>query len=255
MRRFATPPVLMVCVAAGLVLQPTLRRSVLALIRLPLTATEGVCRVLVELPQLPSLGRQQAQLREQLTAQQLELSRLREALRHSTRAAQLAAAAPGSPGQMARIIGRTILPTQHIVILNRGSKSRIAAEHVLMDSAGVAGRVLDAAPTTSTGLLLTDPNSRIACLVERSRESALLVGTGGRLCQLQYLDIDADVDVDDRIVTAGLGGSFPKGLLLGVVVKVDRDERNARMRAWVRPAVRIHQLEEVLCLPPSKSSD
>lgn len=249
MRRVATPLVLMVCVAAGLVLQPTLRRSVLALIRLPLTATEGVCRVLVELPRLPSLGRQHAQLREQLTAQQLELGRLREMVRHSTRAAQLAAAAPGSTGQVARIIGRTILPTQHVVMLNRG-----APDAVLLDSAGVAGRVLEATPTTSTGLLLTDPNSRIACLVERSRESALLVGTGGRLCHLQYLDLDADVDVGDRIVTAGLGGPFPKGLPLGAVVKVDRDERNARMRAWVRPFVRVHQLEEVLCIPPSDQS-
>lgn len=219
---------------------------------MPLTATEGVLSTLGDIPKLPSLGRQQAQLRQQLTAQQLELGRLREAARHAARTTQLTAAMPELKGQVVKVIGRSILPTQHVVILNRGFTSRIAAEHTLVDVAGLVGRVLEATPTTSTGLLVTDPNSRIACLVERSRESALLTGTGGRLCQLQYLDLDADIEAGDAIVTAGLGSPFPKGLPLGVVVSVDRDERNARMRAWVRPAVRVHQLEEVLVVPPSK---
>lgn len=242
---------LVVCLGAGALLQPFTRRSLLAFIRLPLTATEGALSTLLALPQLPALGRQQAEMRQRLTAQQLELGRLREAVRHSARAAELAASMP-TKGQVARIIGRTILPTQHVVLLNRGSHSQIAQGDVLLDAAGVAGRVIEAGPSISTGLLLTDPNSRIACLIERSREAALLVGTGGRLCQLEYLDADADLQVDDRVVTAGLGGPFPKGLPLGVVVKIERDERNARLHAWVKPAVRVNQLEEVLCLPPSK---
>lgn len=211
--------------------------------------------VLRDLPQVPHLEIELARLRAALTQRQLDVVQLQEALRHQTRAARLQQAVEGTRGPVARVIGRTILPTEHVIVLDRGSREGVAREGVLVDVAGVAGRIVEVHPTTSLGSLLTDPNSRIACLVERSREGALLVGTGGLQGRLEYLDLDADVEAGDRVVTAGLGGSFPKGLLLGVVTKVQRDERNARVIAWVRPAVRVNQLEEVLCLPPSKSSD
>ncbi|MBI3319971.1 MAG: rod shape-determining protein MreC, partial [Candidatus Omnitrophica bacterium] len=75
-----------------------------------------------------------------------------------------------------------------------------------------------------------------------------------QLCQLRYLDAEADVMVDDRILTAGLGGPFPKGLAVGRVVKVVRDDAGGRAVVWVRPAVKSSQLEEVLCVPPADQS-
>lgn len=246
---------LVIFLGAGVWLHQPLRRACLAVFRLPLTTAERLLSVLLDLPQVPHLEIELARLRTELTQRQLDVVHLQEAFRHQTRATQLQQAAGGASGPVARVIGRTIIPTEHVILLDRGSREGVAREGVLVDVAGVAGRIVEVHPTTSLGSLLTDPDSRIACLVERSRESALLVGTGGLQDRLEYLDLDADIEVGDRVVTAGLGGSFPKGLLLGVVTKVQRDERNARVTAWVRPAVRVSQLEEVLCLPPSKSWD
>ena len=149
------------------------------------------------------------------------------------------------------IIGRMTIPTQHIVILDKGARDGVVLDGVLLDMDGLLGRVLEVYPTTSLAILLTDPDSRIACLLERSREMGLLVGTGGSLCQFIYLDLEADVVERDRIVTAGLSGPFPKGILVGTVVKIVRDERSVQAFAWVRPAAQLNRLEEVLCLPPS----
>jgi rod shape-determining protein MreC len=99
-------------------------------------------------------------------------------------------------------------------------------------------------------MLLTDPDSRVAGLVDRSRETGLLVGRAGGRCEFMYLDVDADIQDGDRIVTAGLGGPFPKGLFLGRVARVVRDELTGSARASVVPAARLGRLEEVLCLPP-----
>ena len=97
--------------------------------------------------------------------------------------------------------------------------------------------------------MLTDPESRVAGVVERSRETGLLVGQGNGACELLYLDPDADVKEGDRVVTAGLGGPFPKGLVLGVVTRVIKEEETGTLRAAVRPSVRLGQVEDVLCLP------
>lgn len=271
MRRFDVSLALILFLGAGVWLHQPLRRACLAVFRLPLTTAERALGVLRDLPQVPHLELELARLRTELTQRQLDVVQLQEALRHQARATHLQEAVEGrnpagsatplgseglrfgTRGPVARVIARTILPTEHVIVLDRGSREGVAREGVLVDVAGVAGRIVEVHPTTSLGSLLTDPNSRIACLVERSRESALLVGTGGLQGRLEYLDLDADVEVGDRVVTAGLGGSFPKGLLLGVVTTIQRDERNARVTAWVRPAVRVNQLEEVLCLPPATS--
>ena len=102
---------------------------------------------------------------------------------------------------------------------------------------------------------MTSARSKCRCSISssRSRESGLVVGTGGRWCELRYLDAEADVEVGDRVLTAGLEGAFPKGLLIGTVAKVERQESRGLLRAWVRPAVRINRLEDVLCLAPSSS--
>ena len=264
---------LVIFFGAGVWLHQPLRRACLAVFRLPLTTAERALGILLDLPQVPHLEIELARLRTALTQRQLDVARLQEALRHQTRAMQLRQTAGGrnpagsdtplgseglrfgASGLVARVIGRTIIPTEHVILLDRGLREGVVREGALVDVAGVVGRIVEVHPTTSLVSLLTDPDSRIACLVERSREGALLVGTGGLQGRLEYLDLDADVEVGDRVVTAGLGGSFPPGLLLGVVTKVQRDERNARVIAWVRPSVRPNQLEEVLCLPPSRAPD
>lgn len=220
--------------------------------RLPLSIVESTLSVLMQLPQLPSLAHENVALRNELAMVKLELVRLRESVRHLTRASSLTRPFTTSSNTIVTsIIGRMMVPTQHVVMLDKGARDGLVADSVLLDLHGLVGRVLEASSTTSSAMLVTDPNSRIACLVERSRESGLLVGTGGTLCQLIYLDLEADVVEHDKVVTAGLGGPFPKGLLIGTVVKVVRDEQKTQAFAWVRPAVKLNQLEEVVCLLPS----
>ena len=55
-------------------------------------------------------------------------------------------------------------------------------------------------------------------------------------------------------MTAGLGGPFPKGLLLGIVTHVFRDEESGAARASVKPAAELSRVEDVLCLPPGEPS-
>ncbi len=240
-----------ILVGASLVFLDPLRHSALTVLRLPFVIAKTGVAVLVGLPQLPSLARQHAGLQAELLQQQVEEARLREALRHVQQTGRLLEAIPPSRrGLVALVIGRSTIPTQQTVLLDQGQRQGLSRESVILDTSGLVGRVTELHATTALVTLLTDPESRVAGLVERSRETGLLVGRGRGRCELLYLDADADIQEGDRIVTAGLGGPFPKGVPLGTVVRVTRDEQVGASWASVAPAARLGRLEEVLCLSP-----
>lgn len=242
------------------------RHSALAIVRFPFTFLRTAVRLVILLPRLPSLLEENAHLRESLTERELEVSSAREALRQGHAAQTLQAAWPQFPpsgpaaggaggtsagGRLASALARSPLPTQQTLLIDRGQTHGLVEAGLVVDAQGVVGRVLETQATTALVLLVTDPNSRIAALVERSRETGLLIGRGFAECQLTYLDLGADIHAGDRILTAGLGGAVPKGLLLGTVTKVERLERAGATRATVKPAAALGRLEEVLCLPPA----
>jgi len=237
-------------VAASLAFLEPLRASALTALRLPFSVVKTGILILAALPRLPSLARENASLRTALMQRQVDTAQLGDTLRHMEQAGALLAATPAQRrGIVALVIGRSTIPTQQTVLLNRGSRHGLTQETVIMDASGLIGRVMELHPTTALVMLLTDPESRVAGLVERSRETGSLVGRGRGRCDFIYLDAEADLEAGDRVVTAGLGGPFPKGVLLGTVVHVGRDEQVGAAWASVEPAAHLGRLEEVLCLP------
>ena len=261
-RRVRHPPrsVSVSILLAGVLLifhQPS-RVFALTVLRVPFTLTRSLLRAVLLVPRLPALARENTSLKSELLHHQLELSQLREALRHAQQSQVLLKAVP--QGSVATVLDRSLLPTQQTVLLDKGARDGFSLDSVVLDAAGVVGRIVDVQPTTSLALLVTDPESRISSVVERSRETGLLVGRGQGMCELIYLDAEADVQEGDRVLTAGLGGTIPKGLLLGTVSRVERDEETGVASAWISPAAHLGQLEEVLCLsvrpmrPPGKDA-
>ncbi len=233
-----------------LIFREPVRRQVLTILRAPFVVTKTCISALLLLPRLPALAQENATLRAELIQRQLETAQLRETLRHTQHAhILLSTAAPSGQGLVATVIGRSPLPTQHTLLLDKGARDGLDLESVIVDTAGLIGRVREGSPSSCLVILLTDPESRIAALVERTRETGLVVGRGRGQCELVYLDLHAEVAEGDRVVTAGLGGTFPKGLLIGTVIKVVRDDASGSASAWVRPAAELGRLEEVLCLP------
>ena len=250
MQRFRQLLISIACVVAVLLFRDSAKDALLLVLRAPFSLTKSFVNIVVTLPRLPGLAGELAQVRSQLIRSQIEISQLREQLRQASRAATLIDTAGSASGMVARVIGRSILPMQHTILLDKGSGDGIVLDTVVADANGIVGRIVELHATTSLAILLTDPDSRIAAMVERSRESGLLVGNARGQCELIYLGAQADISADDRIVTAGLGGIFPKGLTLGTVTQVTRNEVSGYAVATVQPSVQMGRLEEVLCLPP-----
>ena len=225
------------------------RHAAFAVLRFPLTVLATVARVVVLLPHVPSLARDNARLRAELTRRQLETTQWREQLRLSRSRQALMDRLSGS-GIPAAVIARSLLPVPQTVLIDRGARDGVTVERGVVDASGVVGRVIEVHASSSLLLLLTDPESRLGALIERTRDTGLLMGQGDGRCRLIYLELQADVQAGDRVVTAGLDGVMPKGLFLGLVQRVERDEGAGTASAWVAPASNLGRLEDVLCLSP-----
>ena len=92
----------------------------------------------------------------------------------------------------------------------------------MLAPAGVVGRDHSPAPAGSEVQLLVDRNAAVGALVERSRSQGVRSSLGTSLLKLDFVSTSADVKAGDSIVTSGIDGIYPKGFLIGKVVKVDR---------------------------------
>jgi rod shape-determining protein MreC len=148
----------------------------------------------------------------------------------------------------ANVISRDPSNWRHSIIIDKGIKSGVRKGMFLISQQGLVGRVLEADRVASKAILLTDPNFRVAAVCQRSREQMIVVGGGRGLCSLKYLADTADVQVNDIIVTSGLGGFCPKGILIGEVASVRKSDNGLTLEALMAPSVRLSKVEEVLVL-------
>jgi rod shape-determining protein MreC len=154
----------------------------------------------------------------------------------------------------AEVIGQDPTSWFKSVTIDKGERDGVKQGMAVVSPAGVIGQILKTAPRYATVLLITDYNSAIDSIVQRTRAKAIVEGKGEDRCQLKYLLRTEEVAVGDAVVTSGLGGNFPKGLMVGEIKKVDKKGHGVFQYAELAPSVDFTQLEEVFIImerPPS----
>jgi rod shape-determining protein MreC len=123
----------------------------------------------------------------------------------------------------ARVIGDTGGPFVRTALVAAGYRDGVRKGQAAITGYGLAGRVSAVGRRSARLLLLTDINSHIPDIVERTRQRAVAAGDNTDFLHLLYLPPDIDIGPGDRIVTSGHGGLFPPGLPVGVVSSVTED--------------------------------
>jgi rod shape-determining protein MreC len=107
------------------------------------------------------------------------------------------------------------------LMVDAGSDSGVSHGQAAIAGEGLVGRVEEVGTRAARILLITDLNSRVPIIVERSRQRAILAGDNSERPLLVYLDPAGALKIGDRVVTSGEGGVFPPGLPVGIVAAVD----------------------------------
>jgi len=196
---------------------------------------------------LVNLERENRMLKEKIAQLQEENHRMNEIKLANERLRQLLQfREKNSPSMIgAEVIGRDPSFWFKSVMIDKGERDGVKKGMAVISPRGVIGQVLKIAPHYATVLLITDYNSAVDCVVERSRAKAIVEGKGENRCQLKYLLRAEEVAVGDVVVTSGLGGNFPKGLMVGEVKKVDKKGHGVFQYAELVPSVDMTRLEEV----------
>ena len=149
---------------------------------------------------------------------------------------------------VARVIDNDRTTLFKTLLINKGTADGLRVGLPVLADRGVVGRIIESSWHASRVLLMIDDNSNIDALIQRSRAQGILQGAGSAGCNLKYISRAEDVQTGDVLLSSGLAGVFPKGLLLGVVTGASRREGGLFQKIDVSPAVDFSKLEEVLAL-------
>ena len=151
----------------------------------------------------------------------------------------------------AEVIGQDPSSWFRSMTINKGEKEGVRRGMAVISTEGIVGQILKTSPHHSIVLLITDYNSAVDSIVRRTRAKTIVEGRGENRCQLKYLLRAEEVVPGDIVVTSGLSGNFPKGLMVGEVRSVDKKGHSIFQYAELVPIVDLTRLEEVLVITQS----
>jgi rod shape-determining protein MreC len=146
----------------------------------------------------------------------------------------------------ARVIGHDATGTARTIVIDRGEHDGVTKGAAVLAREGIVGQVFLAGPDSARVLLLSDHNSGVDAIVQRTRARGIVQGTVDGGCALKWVMRTEDVQLGDALVTSGFDGIFPKGLPIGQVTAVDKRGQLLFQNIEVAPRVAVDRLEEVL---------
>lgn len=194
------------------------------------------------------LRKQNSDLEHTVAQLQVEVVRLREIEQDYKRLSALVNYSGDHPDQTLVTADVVALDTSSYlrwIIINRGARDGIQVGNPVISDLGLVGRVEDVAANASWIRLAIDPGSTINARLQDSRAEGTVSGQlqGGLLMDL--IPQETAVKPNDLVLTSGLGGDLPSGIVIGQVTSVHRQPAALFQQADVRPTVDFNHLEIV----------
>jgi len=149
---------------------------------------------------------------------------------------------------IARVIGDSASPFTHPIQIDLGEQHGIEEGMPVVTDRGLVGRIFNVYPRTSDIMLITDPRSSVNVMTQASRAPGILRGRVGQLPIMELIPPEIEISVGEIIITSGLGGHFPKGLVVGQIVEVQKNDDLMFQSAIIQPTVDFDRMELVLVI-------
>lgn len=214
---------------------------------------------------LRNLRQRNEELEAQNASLLLDIVRLREVETEAALLRDLLSFAQANPSfdiQGAHIVGRVIgrdpSNLQRYITLDVGREAGIARNMPVVTDRGLVGRVREVGAGWARVLLITDVSSSVNALTQSTRASGLVEGQADGSLVMRNIPQGDVASVGDTVFTSGLGGNFPRQILIGQIIEVERKDYELYQTAIVQPTVDFDHLEAVLIVTgfaPIKDSD
>lgn len=225
------------------------RIKILNIFRAPLKIISGSWYVLRDISNFKELQRENKILRENIENLEKERLNLQEASLENQRLRKLLGFRESEKRKFipSMVIARDPLGFRDTIIIDKGKKDNVQKDMVVVNGNGLVGRVRECGWSISRVLLITDRDSVVSAIVQRTRDEGAVVGTTPGLI-MKYLDLSCDVKKGDKVMSSGFSGVFEKGILIGEVVSIKKDASGLYLNLDIKPEVDMMRLEEVLVM-------
>ena len=224
--------------------------TVTPFLKLYAAVTGTTSRLWVNYVDLRRVRGENLRLQEEMAALREEGRRLAEAGLENSRLRRLLDLPAGREFDLvaAQVIAKDTTNWFKTIMINKGSEAGVQRSLPVIATEGLVGRVVEVMPWTAKVQLLTDPVSSVGALLQEQRGTGLVTGDLGQTATVKYLPLMAEVRVGDVVLTSGMGGVFPKGILIGTVTASHRKSGALFQEAAIQPSVDFGRLEEVLVI-------
>ncbi len=139
--------------------------------------------------------------------------------------------------------------SQRKLLLDKGAQAGVLTGQVVMDDIGIVGQVTRVYPWLSEVTLITDKDHAVPIQVLRNGLRAVVFGSGdtGELA-LRYMPISSDIQEGDVLVTSGIDGTYPPGLPVAKVIRIERDPAYPFARVQCVPIAGVDRQRQLLIL-------
>ncbi|MBF0254327.1 MAG: rod shape-determining protein MreC [Candidatus Omnitrophica bacterium] len=257
-RRKATQPVFFLLLILAILFLPSalkdrLKHLSAGALRPVLVLSRGVTGSLMSVRKIPRALKEQRDFSRLSEANRQLVVRLKELGSENERLRKLLAFRDqiswlGKPVVAARVIGRTPAGWRRTLVLDKGTKDGIKSGMPVMSSGSLLGMISGCGARTSEVRLVTHPEFRVGALLEESRQTGLVYGSAAGECRMKYLSVDADVEPEESVQTAGFSPGFPKGIPIGKIAEIWKEPGRVYKVAHVKLFADLDRIEEVLCV-------
>lgn len=152
----------------------------------------------------------------------------------------------------ANVVGRSPLELFYGFTIDEGSLAGIKVNDVVMTSSGLVGRVIQVNMTHSVVSTIFDPATQVGAIDSETNDIGVISSTleyaDRKRVKMIYLSAQHEINPGDHIITSGLSGIFPKGILIGTVERIGHEENDVTYYADIKPAVDIEQITYVMVI-------
>jgi rod shape-determining protein MreC len=139
-----------------------------------------------------------------------------------------------------------------VFTLDVGSNDGVEENTTVLTGSGLVGKVVQVNVFSSRVISILDPDNTVSARISKTRELVRIKGDmelkGYGICKMDYIPNDVDILTGDLVETSGMGGIYPKGILIGTVKNISISPNEFTKQAEVQPVVDFKRLEEVYLL-------
>ncbi|HFQ4916392.1 TPA: rod shape-determining protein MreC [Vibrio vulnificus] len=154
---------------------------------------------------------------------------------------------------VAEVMAVDTSPYRHQVVIDKGGIDGVYIGQPVINEKGIVGQITFVAAHNSRVLLLSDAKNAIPVQVIRNDIRVIASGNGDiDEIQLEHIPTSTDIQVDDLLVTSGLGGVYPEGYPVAYVTSVEHDTRREFAAIKAKPVVEFDRLRYLLLVWPNE---